>query len=404
MLNCQVLTLELDSVVVFKNEIRFGVSAYLHRYLRLCRDHQDADQTVAAYCDFVSALYEHGCDYGAYLLRALAEDENLYVKTLAAGEKISPHLAACFMRELKLFSALSGISPAQLQHIGPKIPPEVGLPAFSSTEMDFTTQIPAALKEVEQKGYGMFARYGMFRVDEQGALCPVLSPDPVRLSGLVGYEDERRRVLENTQALLAGKPAANALLCGDAGTGKSATVKAVANELFDRGVRLIEIGKEQLFRLPAIMGQIARNPLKFIIFIDDLSFSEQDDSFGALKAVLEGSAATKTSNAVIYATSNRRHMVRESFSAREGDEIHRNDAMQEMISLSARFGLRVLFVKPDKKLFAEIVLALAHARGITMQEETLLTKAEAFALNRGGRSARVAQQFIDNLSISEGNE
>ena len=202
-------------------------------------------------------------------------------------------------------------------------------------------------------------------------------------------------------ALLDGLPAANVLLCGDAGTGKSSTVKAIVNGLWQKGLRLIELRKKQLPLLPRVMEQIAHNPLKFIIFIDDLSFAQQDDGFGALKAMLEGSAAAKTPNAVIYATSNRRHIVRESFSARQGDDVHRNDTIEEMISLSARFGLSVLFVKPDKALYLHIVSQLAKANGLHCDENTLTTGAEAFALGRGGRSARAAKQYVDSLLRQE---
>ena len=202
--------------------------------------------------------------------------------------------------------------------------------------------------------------------------------------------------MANSEAFLAGKPAANVLLYGDAGTGKSSTVKAVANNFFEEGLRLIEVRKNQLLLLPRVMGEISGNPLKFIIFIDDLSFNGNDDDFSMLKATLEGSASAKAKNAVIYATSNRRHIVRETFSERAGDELHRNDTMQENISLSARFGLTVLFAKPEKKLYLEIIHELAERNGIEVTQE-LETKAEAFALQRGYRSARCAEQFIESL-------
>ena len=214
---------------------------------------------------------------------------------------------------------------------------------------------------------------------------------------MIGYETERGKILENTKAFLKGKPAANALLCGDAGTGKSSTVKAVTNEFFNEGLRLIELRKDQLKYFPTVMGKIADNPLKFIIFIDDLSFNKSDDNFSALKAALEGSASAKADNAVIYATSNRRHIIKESFGDREGDDVHRNDTMQETLSLSERFGLTVLFSKPNKQLYLTIVKELAKRVGITMDEKELELQAEAFALRKGNRSARCAEQFINSL-------
>jgi len=160
---------------------------------------------------------------------------------------------------------------------------------------------------------------------------------------------------------------------------------------------LIELRKDQLSLLPYVMGKISENPLKFIIFIDDLSFNQNDDNFSMLKAALEGSASAKADNAVIYATSNRRHIIKESFSDRDGDDVHRNDTLQETLSLSERFGLVVLFSKPDKKLYLEIVRTLAQKHGINMPISELEVEAEAFALRKGNRSARCAEQFIDSL-------
>ena len=171
----------------------------------------------------------------------------------------------------------------------------------------------------------------------------------------------------------------------------------MANAFFKDGLRLIELRKDQLKYLPTVMAKISGNPLKFIIFIDDLAFNRSDDNFSMLKASLEGSASAKAENAVIYATSNRRHIIKESFSDRDGDDVHRNDTMQETLSLSERFGLVVLFQRPNKALYLDIVKELAKKRGLDIDEKELEVKAEAFALKRGSRSARCAEQFIDSL-------
>lgn len=227
---------------------------------------------------------------------------------------------------------------------------------------------------------------------------PVKFPDKQRLSELFGYERERREVVNNTLALVTGKKAQNVLLYGDAGTGKSSTVKAVVNEFADMGLRLVEITKEQLRDIPALIDELSENPLKFIIFIDDLSFMSGEDCFGALKAVLEGSVSAGSDNIAIYATSNRRHLVKESFSDREGDDVHKNDTMQEMLSLSARFGLRVNFSRPDKKNYTAIALEMAKTHGINMSDDEIILKAEQFAISSGnGRSPRTARQFINQL-------
>jgi predicted AAA+ superfamily ATPase len=198
----------------------------------------------------------------------------------------------CFDRELNILTRLTQITSEELISFADI---DSNLPHFINTEKNLKQIIANSLSVSHKNGYGIYARYGMFRVDDDGSLLPVLSPDPVSLSDLVGYDDERNKVLGNTKALLRGAPAANVLLVGDAGTGKSSTVKAVANELKNEGIRLIELRKDQLTLLPDIMGHIAENPLKFIIFVDDLSFASEDDGFAALKAILEGSAAAKTS-------------------------------------------------------------------------------------------------------------
>ena len=239
----------------------------------------------------------------------------------------------------------------------------------------------------------------MLRLDADGKIVLVESPDAITLDRFVGYEYERGRVMDNTKALLAGRPAANMLLYGDAGTGKSSTIKAVANALRGEGLRLIELRKDQLLSLSSVMGRIAGNPLKFIIFIDDLSFNKNDSEFSMLKAALEGSASVKADNAVIYATSNRRHIVKESFADRSAamDDVHINDTMQELMSLSDRFGETVYFQKPNKQLYLQIVKDLAQRAGLDIPEEELSQKAEAYALRKGSRSARAAEQFVDSL-------
>ena len=206
---------------------------------------------------------------------------------------------------------------------------------------------------------------------EHGRVAPVRTPDPIRLSELIDYQREKQIILDNTRALLSGKPAANMLLTGDAGTGKSSTVKAVVNELWQEGLRIVEIRKEQLHEIPGILDELNLNPLKFILFIDDLSFQKNDDNFSALKAMLEGSVSAKSRNVVIYATSNRRHLVKETSADREGEDIHRGDAMQEAASLSERFGLRVTFQRPSKETYLSIVRELAKRDGLAVPDDEL---------------------------------
>jgi hypothetical protein len=231
---------------------------------------------------------------------------------------------------------------------------------------------------------------------ENGEIVPIKSPDTTRLSELIGYQRERKVVIDNTKALLLGKPASNVLLYGDAGTGKSSTVKAVANEFADKGLRIIQMQKKNIHDIPKIMDSLSVNPLKFIIFIDDLSFNSDDNDFSTLKAILEGNVSSRANNVVIYATSNRRHLVKESFSDREGDDIHFNDAVQELTSLSERFGLSVKFSQPVKKDYLTIVHELVKAYNVNIDPHELDILAERFVISRG-RSPRSAKQFVMTL-------
>jgi predicted AAA+ superfamily ATPase len=249
------------------------------------------------------------------------------------------------------------------------------------------------------RGYGVFSKHRVFSV-KNGALIPVAWPDTISLSDLKGYERQRQTVIDNTLALINGSAAANALLFGDAGTGKSSTVKAVVNEYHHLGLRLVEIKKDQFTEIPQVIEALSRNPLKFILFIDDLSFAGENDDFYALKAVLEGSVFAKAPNIAVYATSNRRHLIKETFSDREGDDVHRDETIQEMISLSARFGLTVGFLRPDKKLYLRIVHELADEAGVAITAQELEIEAERFASS--GRSPRTAKQFVEQLKRTRG--
>jgi len=349
---------------------------------------------LMSYGEFVHSLAKDGYSFSRFLSRAVYEDENSYIIGTARGEKLPEVLIRNAEAELKLFTRLTELTPEDLCSSGGY---SGYIPEFDNERIDFTATYKDRLEHIGRYGYGVFASAKMFRVAD-GEIVPVEAPDDISIDSFVGYEEERKKVLDNTEALVEGKTAANVLLFGDAGTGKSSTVKACANHFADRGVRLIEIRKDQLFSLSYVMGRIAENPLKFIIFIDDLSFNKNDDCFSMLKAALEGSASAKAKNAVIYATSNRRHIVKEHFSDRsESDDVHHSDTVQELMSLSDRFGLTVYFERPNKSLYLDIIHALAEKNGISMDRGELDVKAEAFALAKGSRSPRAAEQFINSL-------
>ena len=365
----------------------------LFKHLSQYCDAQREDEKIRAYASFVAEIYEHGGSLTDLVCRLVFEDENVYIKSRAHSKPINAQIKEAVSNELKVFEELSALTPCDfaadmgVEYVSP----------FSSKKVDLVRRYEKRIKGIGKYGYGIFSSYGMFRLSDDNEIEPIVSADKTAISKFVGYENERNSVIANTRAFIDGRPSANTLLCGDAGTGKSSTVKAVANMFFDEGIRLIEIRKDQLHYLPYVMGKVSENPLKFIIFIDDLSFNKNDDNFSMLKAALEGSASAKAPNAVIYATSNRRHIIKETFGDRVGDDVHRNDTLQENLSLSERFGLVVYYSKPDKKLYLDIVHELAKRGGIEIDQNELDVKAEAFALRRGNRSARCAEQFIDSL-------
>ncbi|MBQ9117591.1 MAG: ATP-binding protein [Clostridia bacterium] len=354
-------------------------------------------EKLRAYGAFVAEIYRGGGSLVALVSRLVFEDENVYIKARAKDEILPACIGQAVEKELKTFSAFASLTTEDFAlDMGLIGEEKETLPTYQTAAISLVQSYEMRANGVGRYGYGVFSSHPMFRIDDERQIRPIVSADKTAMEKFIGYERERGLVEENTRAFLAGKPAANVLLCGDAGTGKSSTVKALVNAYYAQGLRLIEIRKDQLFMLPYVMGKIAENPLKFILFIDDLSFNKNDDNFSMLKAALEGSASARADNAVIYATSNRRHIVKENFVDREGGDVHRNDTLQETLSLSERFGLTVLFSKPDKKLYLAIVRGLARRHGIEVNED-LEIRAEAFALRKGNRSARCAEQFIDSL-------
>lgn len=253
-------------------------------------------------------------------------------------------------------------------------------------------------------GYGVFAMNRAFRIaNEEGKVTylPISNIDGVMLDDLLGYEMQKKALRQNTEAFLEGKSANNVLLYGDAGTGKSTSVKALINEYYDRGLRMIELYKHQFRDLSTVLGYIKNRNYRFIIFIDDLSFEENEVEYKFLKAVIEGGVETRPDNVLLYATSNRRNLVRDTWADRtdmeHSGDIHRSDTVEEKTSLSARFGVKINYNVPTQKEYHRIVLALARRRGITMEEKALLDMANTWERRHRGFSGRVAQQFIDYL-------
>lgn len=388
------LKLKLQSLTIFRALLSDPVIADFQILVSALED-KDQEHQVTAYCEFTSALYQETSNFSEYVKTQMLGDENFYVKEKARGAFIAPVVKDCLASEISILQELSEISAQSIKDL---IGYKGFLPDWETTLFDFSYDYQERIHKLPHTGYGIYAKYTTFHLSG-GNIVPVKHPDAQKLEELFGYEREQALIIKNTESLISGGGASNMLLYGDAGTGKSSTIKAVCNHYASRGLRLVEVKKNELFRIPYIVEELSANPLKFVIFIDDLSFTSNDDNFSALKAILEGSVSTCGKNIAIYATSNRRHLVKETMGERAGDELHVNDTLQETMSLAARFGLTITYQRPDKEEYLSIVKNLAREYEVEMPEKELFRKAEAHALRCSGRSPRVAKQFIELLKI-----
>ena len=384
------------------------------------------DRVFSAYCSLLDALDDETDSFlkkwGAFfdilccegsaeslsssLMDAMLFDENFFAKAAALGKTDS--LSQCEVKAVK--RDIGAIAQAcqltaediissqkyseEIAEIADTLPKwETGSEADDLLDTEKTFDVLS--QHYRKNGYGIYAGYRAF-IWRNGSIKPVPYPDPITVDELIGYSSCREQVIRNTAAFLKGVKSNNVLLYGDRGTGKSSTVKAVLNKYYKDGLRLVEMPKESLSEFPMLVEKIARIPLYFIIFIDDLSFSSDDSSYASLKAVLEGGIAARPDNTLIYATSNRRHLIKENFRDRDGDDLHRNDTVQETMSLYDRFGLAVNFGQPDKEAYLEIVAGLAKKYNVNINE-SLIKEAEKWAIMRGGRSPRCALQFISSI-------
>lgn len=350
----------------------------------------DIEQSGEKYCEIVNKLLTSRKTLADYLHDTMVYSDSPLVAECAKNP--TDALLKAMTYDLSIIKELVELSPKSIKK---QISDEdngfcdiVEIPYYEQGEFNY--DVNYFLDYVRNNGCGIFAKYKAFSFD--GELHPIEDIDKTRLSDLKRYEVQRNQVVENTICFLNGKPAQNVLLYGDRGTGKSATVKAILNEF--EGLRMIEIPKSSIALIPKLFRMLKDIPLHFILTIDDLSFSEDDDRFSILKAVLDGSLAMKPDNILIYATTNRRKIIRETAADRE---ISGADAIDESMSLSDRFGLFITFTRPDKKTYLDIVRSLADDKGITLGDEELFASAEKFALRRGGRSPRIARQFVDWL-------
>lgn len=393
------LWMELRSLSVYRQMLDKPVTGALLRLLKEADGGEEA-RFLDAWGDFCARLIAAGRLDS--LPRAIAaevlDDDNLFSSLSSGHEPLPPLLEQAVCYDLGLLFRAASLSPADVAGERAASLPGWGCaPAAAPLDKPWDSCLPAIAAYHAAHGCGRFARHRAF-LWRNGGMVAVEHPDPIRLENLKGYEYQRQIAVNNTLAFLNGFEANNTLLYGDRGTGKSSTVKALLNEYADQGLRMIEMPKAYLRELPDLTAQLVGLPMKFIVFIDDLSFASDDDNFAALKAVLEGGLSACPPNVLIYATSNRRHLLKEAFSDRQGDEIHHADTVQESVSLSDRFGISLTFLLPDKQRFLDIVEQIAADRGLEVDRQTLLNAAERWALERGARSPRYARQFVTDAA------
>lgn len=391
----------------------------------------DARGCLQAYGNYFKSLASQNLNWEEYLILQILRDDNPFSRAAQKRDfaSLPPALIAATQHDLQILRSLYECSSALLSEwvqCVAHLPVSPVLWYLKTIEMEHFTfpqqQYILSLQQSEdwndvvedlatyyrRCGTGLFAEYQALRW-HSGEFIGIPHPDPIKLNELVGYESQKETLLKNTEFLLSGQIALNVLLYGSRGTGKSSLVKALLNErdnyqeenFANRGLRLIEVTKSELKDLPLIVGKLREASQKFIIFVDDLSFEEDDDAFKALKVVLEGTLTSRSPNIVVYATSNRRHLIREFFAdrpaPRENDEVHAWDTMQEKLSFSDRFGLTLTFAPADQNTYLEIVRHLANQAEIAIAQEELEYKALQWATRHNGRSGRAARQFIDYL-------
>ena len=367
----------------------------------------------------------HGNLWHCYLANLLVNNENSYSKSCEIRGEVAGSINQAALHDIVIFKEFYDFDFTPVME-ALHVPEYAMLTDYQATMQEsrvYNTRICARICELAERfnrdhtpeemkatltefykeyGVGKFGLHKSFRIvhDEQGVhIEPILNIAHVKLSDLVGYELAKKKLTDNTEAFVYGKKANNCLLYGDAGTGKSSSIKGIANEYYDKGLRIIEVYKHQFQDLNDVISQIKNRNYKFIIYMDDLSFEDFEIEYKYLKAVIEGGLEKKPENVLIYATSNRRHLVREKFSDKEDreDDLHKGDTVAEKLSLVSRFGVTIYFGAPDKKQFQEIVKTLAERYGITMEEDKLLLEANKWELSHGGLSGRTAQQFMDYL-------
>lgn len=419
---------QVASLLVYQGVFDHPIGqAFVQLLQRLYSDQsgQNSDPTATTAClqgygQLFRELAIADVSWQDWLVSRVLQDDNPFSRQAQHKplRQIAPALQQAVRHDLQTLQQVSHCSPQILsqwvqtatQVSTPVVPWHSGdrQPSFLHQEQPWTDSIEQLAGYYHRHGAGLFAQYQAFRWRSGnpsnglgGELKSIAEPDWVALEDIVGYDAPKDELIQNTRCLLAGLPALNVLLYGSRGSGKSSLVKALLGAYHAQGLRLVEVDKDGFRDLPSIVEILRHQPQKFIIFIDDLSFEEDDDMFKSLKVVLEGSVRAKAANVVVYATSNRRHLVREFFEERprpsQGDEIHQWDTFQEKLSFSDRFGLTLTFEPADQKTYLAIVQHLVTLAGLSIEPDTLDFRARQWATRHNGRSGRTARQFVDFL-------
>lgn len=416
----QYLQRQAASLLLYQSVLQGEVGmAFLELLQAIRYTEADARGCLQAYGSYFHALAARNQNWEDYLITQILFSENPFTRLAGVREfeDLPPALVTAVQHDLQVLQSLYECSSASLSEwvqgvahmpISPvvwyKEQELVGVETKFTTYLQELDNWGDAVEELaayyRQCGSGLFAEYRALRW-QSGQFLGIRYSDPVKLSALVGYESQKDALLKNTEFLLSGEMALHVLLYGSRGSGKSSLVKSLLNEYSNRSLRLLEVAKSDLKDLPEIVEHLRGVSQKFIIFVDDLSFEEDDDAFKALKVVLEGNLTARPQNVVVYATSNRRHLIREFFvdrpTPKDNEEIHAWDTMQEKLSFSDRFGLTLTFEPANQKTYLKIVQHLVAQAEINITQEDLEFQALQWATRHNGRSGRTARQFVDFL-------
>ena len=418
--------MNISELVIYRNLKHEDLFEDMAGLMGLGKEGQKADPFACA-GELVELAVEYGFEgnlWHCFLALCLADNENAYTTTCEIRGNAGGTLDMLAKNDYRIFKALfdydlETLEPAAMwKEIAHYRPSRQESRVFNRRIRDRIVDLAVLLEQSEDEnefqshmaafygeyGVGKFGLNKAFRIIEKEEehkviIDPIINVEHIYFKDIVGYEMQKKKLIENTEAFISGKEANNVLLFGDAGTGKSSSVKAILNEYYGQGLRMIEVYKHQFKALSEVLEQIKDRNYKFIIYMDDLSFEEYELEYKYLKAILEGGLGKRPKNVLIYATSNRRHLIREKFSDKRelDDDLHNNDTVQEKLSLAARFGVTIYYGSPDKFQSQGIVKALAEKYHLDMPEEELLLEANKWEISHGGLSGRTASQFITHL-------